>query len=70
VDDRAELDRLFPGVPEGLKDALIGWPGGFSFACGAAIYYGSLADLFPEFACEQVAISRSNDDGLTWANPV
>jgi hypothetical protein len=44
--------------------------GGFSFACGTVIYYGSLADPFPEFGGEQVTVSRSDDDGTTWANPV
>jgi hypothetical protein len=44
--------------------------GTFSFSCGVAIYYGSLADPFPEFGGEQVTVSRSYDDGLTWANPV
>src|SRR6266705_3112910 len=44
--------------------------GTFSFTCGATIYYGSLADPFPEFGGEQVTVSRSYDDGLTWANPV
>src|SRR6266705_2297038 len=37
---------------------------------GDTIYYGSLADPFPEFGGEQVTVSRSYDDGLTWANPV
>jgi hypothetical protein len=44
--------------------------GTFSFSCGAVIYYGSLADPFPEFGGEQVTVSRSYDDALTWANPV
>ena len=44
--------------------------GTFSFSCGVTIYYGSLADPFPEFGGEQVTVSRSYDDGLTWANPV
>ena len=44
--------------------------GTFSFSCGVAIYYGSLADPFPEFGGEQVTVSRSYDDGSTWANPV
>src|SRR5215472_5695209 len=44
--------------------------GTFSFSCGVAIYYGSLADPFPEFGGEQVTVSRSYDDGQTWANPV
>ncbi len=42
----------------------------FSFSCGATIYYASLADPFPEFGGEQVTVSRSYDDALTWANPV
>jgi hypothetical protein len=44
--------------------------GTFSFSCGVTIYYGSLADPFPEFGGEQVTVSRSYDDGLTWGNPV
>ena len=44
--------------------------GTYSFSCGATIYYGSLADPFPEFGGEQVTVSRSYDDGLNWANPV
>ena len=44
--------------------------GAFSFGCGVVIYYGSLADPVSEFAGEQVTVSRSYDDGHTWANPV
>ncbi len=44
--------------------------GTFSFSCGITIYYGSLADPFPEFGGEQVTVSRSYDDGQSWANPV
>jgi hypothetical protein len=44
--------------------------GAFSFSCGAVIYYGSLADPVNEFAGEQVTVSRSYDDGRTWADPV
>lgn len=44
--------------------------GAFSFSCGVTIYYASLADPFPEFGGEQVTVSRSYDDGLSWANPV
>jgi len=42
----------------------------FSLSCGVAIYYASLADPFPEFGGEQATVSRSYDDGLSWANPV
>ncbi len=42
----------------------------FSFSCGATIYYASLADPFPEFGGEQATVSRSYDDGMSWANPV
>src|SRR6266542_4006684 len=43
----------------------------FSFSCGVAIYYGSLADPFGDkVGGEQVTVSRSYDDGLTWSNPV
>lgn len=44
--------------------------GTFTFACGATVYYASLADPFPEFGGEQATVSRSYDDGFTWANPV
>ena len=44
--------------------------GSFSFTCGTVIYYASLADPYPEFGGEQATVSRSYDDGLTWANPV
>jgi hypothetical protein len=44
--------------------------GTFSFSCGVTIYYASLADPFPEFGGEQATVSRSYDDGLSWANPV
>ncbi len=44
--------------------------GTFNFSCGVTIYYSSLADPFPEFGGEQATVSRSHDDGLTWANPV
>jgi hypothetical protein len=44
--------------------------GSFSFACGTVIYYGGLADPFPEFGGEQVTVSHSYDNGATWANPV
>lgn len=45
--------------------------GTFSYACGAAIYYASLA----EFTAQGhdggvVTVSRSYNDGLTWADPV
>jgi hypothetical protein len=44
--------------------------GAFSYACGTVIYYASLANPYPEFGGEQVTVSRSYDDGLTWQNPV
>ena len=44
--------------------------GTFSLSCGVTIYYGSLADPLPEFGGEQVTVSRSHNDGMTWANPV
>ena len=44
--------------------------GAFHFSCGAVVYYGSLADPVNEFAGEQVTVSRSYDDGRTWADPV
>ena len=42
----------------------------FSWACGSTVYYASLADPFPDFAGEQVTVSRSYDDGATWGAPV
>src|SRR5437899_3909060 len=44
--------------------------GAFSDGCGAVIYYGSLADPFPESGGELGTVSRTHDDGLTWADPV
>jgi hypothetical protein len=44
--------------------------GTFSFSCGTVIYYSSLADPFAEFGGEQVTVSRSYDDGSSWADPV
>jgi hypothetical protein len=44
--------------------------GTFNLSCGITVYYASLADPFPEFGGEQATVSRSYDDGLTWANPV
>jgi hypothetical protein len=45
--------------------------GGFSFACGSVVYYGSLADPFGDkVGGEQATVSRSYDDGLSWSNPV
>ena len=44
--------------------------GGFSWSCGSTVYYASLADSFPEFGGEQVTVSRSYDDGASWAAPV
>jgi hypothetical protein len=44
--------------------------GTFSWSCGTVVYYGSLADPFPEFGGEQTTVSRSYDDGSSWSNPV
>ncbi|HEY6030470.1 MAG TPA: sialidase family protein [Gaiellaceae bacterium] len=45
--------------------------GVFSYVCGTTIYYASLADPFGDkVGGEQVTVSRSHDDGATWANPV
>src|SRR5689334_84191 len=43
--------------------------GQFSWSCGSVVYYGSLADPFPEFGGEQVTVSRSYDDGASWSSP-
>src|SRR5205823_12035416 len=43
----------------------------FKWSCGSVIYYASLADPFGDkVGGEQVTVSRSYDDGATWANPV
>jgi hypothetical protein len=42
----------------------------FSWSCGSVVYYASLADPFPDFGGEQVAVSRSYDDGAGWSPPV
>lgn len=44
--------------------------GTFNYACGAVIYYASLADPFPVRGGELATVSRSYDDGLSWASPV
>ena len=44
--------------------------GGFSWSCGADVYYASLADPFAERGGEAVTVSRSGDDAQSWANPV
>ena len=69
------FDKLSPPRTSGGDPSLAYGPrrcasGAFSFSCGAVIYYGSLADPVNEFAGEQVTVSRSYDDGRTWANPV
>jgi hypothetical protein len=43
--------------------------GAFSWACGTVVYYASLADPYPEFGGEQVTVTRSYNDGLTWVQP-
>lgn len=49
--------------------------GGFSFASGARAYYANLASFATgaangNQAPELIAVSRSDDDGLSWMNPV
>ena len=44
--------------------------GRFRWSCGTVVYYGSLADPYPEFGGEQLTVSRSPDDGLSWSAPV
>lgn len=44
--------------------------GRFRWSCGSVVYYGSLADPFPEFGGEQATVSRSYDDGASWSGPV
>ncbi len=65
------IGRLSGGDPSiDVGPRRCGAGGGFSWSCGSATYYASLADPFPEFGGEQVTISRSYDDGATWAAPV
>ncbi len=69
------FDTLSPPRTSGGDPSLAYGPrrcagGAFSFSCGAVIYYSSLADPVNEFAGEQVTVSRSYDDGRTWADPV
>ena len=45
--------------------------GTFKWSCGSVVYYASLADPFGDkVGGEQVTVSRSYDDGASWANPV
>jgi hypothetical protein len=44
--------------------------GRFRWSCGSVVYYGSLADPFPEFGGEELTVSRSYDDGVIWSDPV
>jgi hypothetical protein len=44
--------------------------GRFSYSCGTVIYYASLADPFPEKGGELGTVSRTEDDGRSWSNPV
>lgn len=45
--------------------------GAFKWSCGSVVYYASLADPFGDkVGGEQVTVSRSYDDGGTWADPV
>ena len=44
--------------------------GTLSWSCGSVVYYGSLADPYPEFGGEQATVSRSYNDGTSWSNPI
>lgn len=49
--------------------------GGFTFAGGARVYYAGLASTAPGFeqgnqAPEFLTVSRSDDNGVSWSNPV
>src|SRR4029077_14427964 len=45
--------------------------GPFQWSGGSVVYYASLADPFGDkVGGEQVTVSRSYDDGATWASPV
>ncbi len=57
------------GDPELTVGPAMGKDGRFSFANGSVVYYGNLA--FPNGASVPVvAVSRSMNDGATWAAPV
>ena len=47
-----------------------GGSGTFRWSCGVVVYYGGLADPYPEFGGEQVTVSRSYNDGSSWSAPV
>ncbi len=69
------FDTLSPPRTSGGDPSLSYGPrrcagGAFSFTCGAVIYYASLADPVLEFAGEQITVSRSYNDGRSWADPV
>lgn len=66
----ADINRTSGGDPSLDYGPRLCANGAFSYACGATIYYASLADPFREKGGEAVTVSRSYDDGLSWANPV
>lgn len=43
---------------------------GFSYAAGARVYYASLATMPDQKGFEQIVVSSSDDNGLTWSAPV
>lgn len=67
----ASIGRVSGGDPSLDYGPRLCANGSFSFSCGATVYYASLADPAPnERGGEGSTVSRSYDDGLTWANPV
>lgn len=67
----ASIGRVSGGDPSLDYGPRLCANGTFSYTCGATIYYSSLADPAPnERGGEGATVSRSYDDGATWADPV
>ena len=67
----ASINRLSGGDPSLDVGPRRCTDGTFGWSCGSVVYYTSLADPFGDkVGGEQVTLSRSYDDGGTWADPV
>jgi len=67
----ASINRLSGGDPSLDVGPRRCTDGAFRWSCGSVVYYASLADPFGDkMGGEQVTVSRSYDDGGTWADPV
>src|SRR6266702_1627106 len=64
------IGRVSGGVPSLDYGPWLFPNGGVRFSCVTSMYFAILAVPFPDFGGEQVTVSRSYDDALTWANPV